>query len=63
MNAPNPLLNTLNGADGGNAQFEMLWAMISAKVKADMAQVQVLGSGVVRAQGGQTSTLLSKAHE
>lgn len=59
MDTPTPLLNTLNGGAGAAAQFEMLWAMISFKVKTDMAQVQVLGSGPVTAQGGQPSTLLT----
>jgi len=49
METTSPLLNTLNGGAGAAAQFEMLWAMISFKVKTDMAQVQVLGSGPVTA--------------
>lgn len=62
MSTPTQLLQTLNGESGSDAQFEMLWAAISFKVKTEMAQVQVMGSGEVVVQpgtGGNESTMIT----
>ena len=64
MSASTDLLNTLNGAAGGDAQFELLWAAISVKVKIDLAQVRVMGSGeVIVHNGGDNQSTLITTHD
>lgn len=59
------LLNTLNGENGGAAQFEMLWAAISFMVKTEMSQVRVMGTGqvIVHPGGGGSETTLITTHD
>jgi hypothetical protein len=61
MSAPTELLNTLNGAAGGEAQYDMLHSAVGFIVKTELAQMLVMGAGevIVQSGGGSETTLIA----